>query len=237
MCFLVAIDLSAPSRSAIELSALLTRATGLSPLLLHVSKGKPPLRQLADLYALAEPLRALDTAPRLRTAQGDPAEQVCAYAAMHGARFIVMGTRGHHDRSANATGSVARRVMTCSEVPVIAVRPQTLALPQEHDLPRGQPVALMDTAGPADAASAIARFIVQATQGRLFTVPSGSAWRQGLGREHAPYEAPAHLVLSIDPTAPTPAWVDHLLHVEPTPMVLVSQHPMVWAVRDHTAHG
>jgi nucleotide-binding universal stress UspA family protein len=236
MCFLVAIDLTAPSRYAIELSALLARATGLSPLLLHVSEGRPPLRLLADLYALAEPLRALGSTPRLRTAQGDPAACICAQARAHQARFVVMGTRGHS--RVQTTGSVARRVMAGCTAPVIAVRPQTLALPA--CLPwsaEGQSVALMDPAGPGDAARTIARFLVDATRGDLLEVPRGSAWREGLAPSASHVPAPAHLVLSIDPAAPTPGWVEHLLHEESTPVVLVSQHRGSWTVPDHTARG
>lgn len=236
MCFLVAIDLSAPSRYAIELSALLARATGLSPLLLHVSAGRPPLHLLADLYSLAEPLRALGSTPKLRTAQGDPSTCICEQALARQARFVVMGTRGQG--RTQATGSVARRVMASCPVPVIAVRPQTLALPT--CLPaslEGQSVALMDAAEPGDAARSIARFLVEATRGDLLEVPRGSAWRDGLASAAGPGSRPAHLVLSIDPAAPTPRWVEHLLHEEPTPVVLVSQHRGAQLVPDHTARG
>lgn len=237
MCFLVAIDLTAPSRSAIELSALLARATGLAPLLLHVSEGRPPLHLLADLYSLAEPLRALGTTPRLRTIHGDPSIRICEQAQAHGARFVVMGTRGHHNATVQATGSVARRVMANCPMPVIAVRPETSAQPSPPAAPGARVIALMDAAKPGQAARTIARFLVQATRGRLLSVPSGSTWREDSDAELARRQAPAHLVLSIDPTAPTPAWVEHLLHVESTPMVLVSQHPLPWAVPNPTVRG
>jgi nucleotide-binding universal stress UspA family protein len=238
MCFLVAIDLTAPSRYAIELSALLARATGLSPLLLHVSEGQPPLRLLADLYALAEPLRTDGSTPRLRTAQGDPASRICEHALAHRARFVVMGTRGHRRDDARATGSVARQVMASCPLPVIAVRPQSLSIPAGHRAPQDvQAIALMDAVGAGDAARGIARFLVQATRGRLLEVPRGTSWRTGLEPAATPDQAPAHLVLSIDPTSPTPAWVEHLLHEEPTPLVLVSEHQRPVAVPDHTAGG
>jgi nucleotide-binding universal stress UspA family protein len=123
MCFVVAIDLSAPSRSAIELSAVLARATGLAPLLLHVSEGHPPLRLLADLYSLAEPLRAFGSTPRLRTVQGDPATAICEQATARNARFVVMGTHGPQPTPSSRPGSVAQRVMTGCPLPVIAVQP------------------------------------------------------------------------------------------------------------------
>ncbi len=124
MCFLVAIDLTAPSRSAIELSARLARVTGLSPLLLHVSEGHPPLRLLADLYDLAAPLRAHGGTPRLRTVQGDAAASICEQARIRQARFVVMGTHGRRGDADSDTGSVASAVMAGCDVPVIAVRPQ-----------------------------------------------------------------------------------------------------------------
>jgi len=236
MCFLVAIDLSAPSRSAIELSALLARATGLSPLLIHVSEGRPPLRLLADLYGLAEPLRALGSTPKLRTVQGDPATCIRQQAVARGARFVVMGTRGHQSDNTPPTGSVARRVMAGSEIPVIAVRPQNLALPgSEAAVPRSRVVALMDAAHPGDAAHSIARFLVEAIDGHLLELPTNSSWRGGTKTGLS--SPPAHLVLSIDPAVPAPPWVEQLLHTEPTPLVLVSRHPMAWAVPIHTARG
>jgi len=236
MCFLVAIDLSAPSRSAIKLSALLARATGLSPLLIHVSEGHPPLRLLADLYGLAEPLRALGSTPKLRTVQGDPATCIRQQAVARGARFVVMGTRGHQSDDTPATGSVARRVMAACKIPVIAVRPQNLALPDsEAAVPSSRVVALMDAAHPGDAAHSIARFLVEATDGRLLELPSGSSWLDetttGLSCP------PAHLVLSVDPAAPAPPWVEQLLHTASTPLVLVSRQPMAWAGPNHTVRG
>jgi nucleotide-binding universal stress UspA family protein len=121
MSFLVAIDLSVPSRSAIELATRLSRETGLSPVLLHVSEGRPPLQLLADLYTLAEPLRALGSTPRLRTAQGDPVACICGYAREHRVEFVLMGTRGDSD------DSIARRVMESCTVPVMAVQPRAEA--------------------------------------------------------------------------------------------------------------
>lgn len=230
MCFLVAIDLSAPSRSAIEMSALLARATGLSPLLLHVSAGRPPLQLLADLYTLAEPLRELGSAPRLRTVQGEPAPRICEQAMIRGARFVVMGTRGHH---LQATGSVARSVMASCLIPVIAVRPQTL-MSSATPLPGGRPVALMDAAEPGEAARTIARFLVEATQGRLVELPPDQTWRARLTAQGSPLPNPAHLVVAVDPTTPTPPWIERMLHEEATPMVLVSQRS---GVPFHTATG
>ncbi len=237
MCFLVAIDLSAPSRFAIEVSALLARSTGHEPLLLHVSPDRPSLRQLADLYALAEPLRTFGSTPRLRTAQGDPARTICEQARAREARFVVMGTRGHHAQTGKGTGSVARRVMATCPIPVIAVRPQGAGSPGPAH-PRGsRVVALMDANHPGRTARTIARFLVDATHGSLLNVPSRTDWREGLGPGHSAQRSPAHLVLSIDPSTPTPAWVDHLLHEETTPMVLVSQQPLAPAVSNGTAGG
>jgi nucleotide-binding universal stress UspA family protein len=217
MCFLVAIDLSAPSRSAIELSAVLARATGLSPLLLHVSDGRPQLQLLAELYSLADPLRAGGGSPSLRTAQGDPARQICAQAAIRGARFVVMGTRGQRGLP---TGSVARRVMDTCTIPVIAVRPQTMMTSPPPDSTRG-PVAIMDATPSSEAAREIARILAQATEGSLVDLIPGQALREAPG----PQRRPEHIVVALDTRCPTPAWVERMLDEEPTPMVLVAHRP------------
>jgi nucleotide-binding universal stress UspA family protein len=131
MPFLVAIDLSVPSRSAIELASRLARESGLAPLLLHVSRERPPLQLLADLYTLAEPLRERGTTPRLRTAQGDPATCICRFAREHRVAFVLMGTRGEGE------DSVAQQVMATCSVPVLAVQPRGSGRPALSTNPHG----------------------------------------------------------------------------------------------------
>jgi nucleotide-binding universal stress UspA family protein len=117
---LVPIDLSAPSRCAIELAALLAKAVPCEPVLLHVTREQQPsLDLLAALYALASPIHALGINARLRTLPGQPSAIICEEAIRRDARWIVMGTRGAH----LGEDSVARQVMVSCPVPVVAVRP------------------------------------------------------------------------------------------------------------------
>jgi nucleotide-binding universal stress UspA family protein len=239
MPFLVAIDLSAPSRRAIEVAALLARATGLEPLLVHVSERPPALRQLADLYALAEPLRAFGSTPHLRIAEGEPARCICEQAEHRGCAFVVMGTRGHSGAAAQAPGSVARAVMATCRIPVIAVRPQADpgGVDGDQDPDGREVIALMEAGRASGTAHRIARFLVEAVHGSLVRVPPVFRWRDGIADPilHAPRAT--HLVLSVDPRLPTPTWVDRLLDEEPGPLLLVSDLPFPGPVPDATPLG
>ena len=84
MSVLVPIDLSHPSRGAVAFAAQLATALHTDVRLLHVADQVPTLDQLAQLHALAEPLRRSGVTTRLRTAQGDPAATICAMAERHG---------------------------------------------------------------------------------------------------------------------------------------------------------
>ena len=126
MTILVPIDPSRPSRAAVQVAALLARVLDDELLLLHVSTSPPPLDRLAELHAIAEPLRGEGVPVRLRTAQGDVVERVHAFS--HGARWVVMGTRGT-TLGARARGdSVAWRVLSASPAPVVAVRPSDVGV-------------------------------------------------------------------------------------------------------------
>lgn len=123
MSVLVPIDLSHPSRGAVAFAARLATALHTDVRLLHVADQAPTLDQLAQLHALAEPLRRSGVPTRLRTAQGDPAATICAMADRHDAAWVVMGTRGALI-SKEGGGSVARAVMQGCSRPVAAVRPR-----------------------------------------------------------------------------------------------------------------
>jgi len=84
----------------------------------------------------------------------------------------------------------------------------------------------MSSDRPGDTPRDIARFLVDATQGRLLDVPPGSAWREGLDPRATPGGDPMHLVLSVDARAPTPARIDQLLREGSSPMLLVSGRPL-----------
>lgn len=119
MTILVPIDVSAPSRAAIDLAARLAAAEGLQTVILHVSSSASTLANLVDLYTLADPFHAEGRDARLRTVTGDPALVICSEALRRKARWIVMGTRGKGTKKS----SVSAAVMARAEVPVIAIRP------------------------------------------------------------------------------------------------------------------
>lgn len=123
MSVLVPIDLSHPSRGAVAFAAQVAGALGTDVRLLHVASQPPTLDQLAQLHALAEPLRRRGVPTRLRTVQGDPAQTICAMADRHDAAWVIMGTRGAQIAEEGA-GSVARAVMRGCSRPVVAVRPR-----------------------------------------------------------------------------------------------------------------
>jgi len=57
-----------------------------------------------------------------RLAVGDPAEQICNYAAYIGAKLIAVGTRGHGAVTALLLGSVSDAVIRRAPCPVLVVR-------------------------------------------------------------------------------------------------------------------
>jgi hypothetical protein len=79
MALLVALDLPCAHPDALRVASLFARATAEALLIVHVS-GKPrALGHLADLYALAAPLRASRASVRIRDVEGDPADAICRW--------------------------------------------------------------------------------------------------------------------------------------------------------------
>lgn len=54
--------------------------------------------------------------------EGEPAEEICAYAEKQDADLIVTGTRGRHGEHAFLLGSVAEDIVRDAPVPVLSVR-------------------------------------------------------------------------------------------------------------------
>jgi nucleotide-binding universal stress UspA family protein len=53
---------------------------------------------------------------------GEPATEIARHAQQHGYDLIVMGTRGHTGLTNLVLGSVATKVLACSNVPVLFLR-------------------------------------------------------------------------------------------------------------------
>ncbi|MFH1464147.1 MAG: universal stress protein [Pseudomonadota bacterium] len=236
MPFLVAIDLSAPSRHAIEVAALLARATGLTPLLLHVAEHDPTLHQLADLYGLAEPLRALGSNPSLRTEEGDPATCICAQAVARGCAFVVMGTHGRRSTAVEEPGSVARSVMARARIPVVAVRPQ-VAPRGASPASLGGVVSLVEKGASSPAATRIAGLLAGALHCRLLRAPAAGDRGTASLADGTTSTCPSHVVISVDPVRPALGWVEQILQREPATVVLVSDRPFAWGVSNATPEG
>lgn len=174
MSLLVPIDLTAPSRCAIGLAARVGRATGEEALLLHVSDGPTPLDHLAQLHALASPLREAGLRARLREVVGAPVENICSEAERRAVRWVIMGTRGHWDSPNNGQpGSVARGVLAQAPVPVIAVRPPSATCDcwledPERQLDHGPRVCVVSLSGaPLGSTREIASSLAGAIGGRV----------------------------------------------------------------------
>ncbi len=73
---------------------------------------------LADATARA---KAAGVHIRTRLATGDPAEQICAYAAEIDARLIAVGTRGYGTVASLLLGSVSNAVIRHASCPVLIV--------------------------------------------------------------------------------------------------------------------
>ncbi len=205
MSVLVPIDLSHPSRGAVAFAAQLATALHTDVRLLHVADQVPTLDQLAQLHALAEPLRRSGVTTRLRTAQGDPAATICAMAERHDTAWVVMGTRGALI-SQEGGGSVARAVMQGSNRPVAAVRPRDDA---------AQPVrgGLLALVAPQEATRAIelAHLLGQGVQaGRQGPGPGERLLQPHPGGPPLPREATA--IVAFDPGCVNDAtWCSRLL--------------------------
>ncbi len=125
MTILVPIDATAPSRAAVEVATALAARDGSDLVLMHVHPGPEPagLDLLASLHGIAEPVRSLGVSVRLRVRTGDPIREVCGWAQRHGMQLVVTGTRGGPLVGTESAPSMARALMKCSTVPVLAVRP------------------------------------------------------------------------------------------------------------------
>ncbi len=125
MSILVPIDVSAPSRAAVEVAISLARVRQEDLVLVHAHAGPEPanLERLADLHTLAEPVRAEGVLVRIRVVNGDPVSSVCAWGRNNEVSLIVTGTRGPQDLTVGSSSSTARSLSLCADVPVVAVRP------------------------------------------------------------------------------------------------------------------
>lgn len=89
-------------------------------------------RQHEDIArAVADQLRDVGYRVSVEVREGNPAEQIVAYAKAHPIDLIVMGTRGHTGLARLLLGSVARRVLVHAPTSVLVVREKAHVGPVE----------------------------------------------------------------------------------------------------------
>lgn len=216
MAILVPIDPTQPSRAAVQVAALLARALDDELLLLHVSTTPPPLARLAELHAVAEPLRTEGLTVRLRTVQGDVVERVQSFS--HGARWVVMGTRGTTLGAGAQGDSVAWRVLSGAAAPVVAVRP---SMSGPATALRDGPLLLV-APQPADPAHALARALSAATgQPARRVQPAAEGPALFTGGMPSTGHPIGGAIISFDPNCVSRGWCERVVSHLPEPVLLV----------------
>jgi len=145
-CILVPIDFEPPSKHAMDCAIDLARSLGASVVLLHVydvpaatySTAPMTITARIDAAVKADMSKALeDVVATARERIGNVAgllrrgrawEQILAAASELGADLIVMGTHGRRGLAHAFLGSVAEKIVRMSRVPVLTIRPGSLAV-------------------------------------------------------------------------------------------------------------
>lgn len=131
-----AVDLSEPSRAALEQSADLARQLGAELTLLHVYEPHAPSPELLlqrleeaspDLERQLEGWRARAEAQAGRAVRvvlltGNPAPEIVRFAAAGGFDLVVLATHGRTGLARVLMGSVAEHVVRHAHGPVLVVR-------------------------------------------------------------------------------------------------------------------
>jgi len=117
---LVTTDLSAASRRAFPMAALLARHLGASVTAVHVLRPEGPRPSGKDLHAFVEPeFAGLEVESRVYPAE-PPWHRIVEVAGTEGADLVVMATRGHDSVSDSILGSNTERVLRHAPCPVLA---------------------------------------------------------------------------------------------------------------------
>lgn len=126
---LVGTDFSEASAAAVRVAHAYARAFGARLHVFHVTW--PDEYGVTELLAqIVEELGA--TIPvTVASARGDAADEIVAYARLHGVNLIVVGTHGRTGFSRTLLGSVAERIMRTAPCAVLTV-PAAVATPLEE---------------------------------------------------------------------------------------------------------
>jgi nucleotide-binding universal stress UspA family protein len=146
------VDLSEPSRHALDHAVAVTKWCEAKLVVLHVFRAFPipiavdavalspepiaiePDRILDDVGRFCAPsLGALESPPRIVVKEGDAEHEIIAQAEQLSADLIVMGTHGRKGIQRLLLGSVTERVLRTTRVPVITVPPAERAEPVMYE--------------------------------------------------------------------------------------------------------
>ncbi len=135
---LIAHDFSDPSREAVRIGGAYARQLGADVTLMHVFEiVEPAFLEMSlpdvDRFAICdaansamasdmEALKREGTSVSRHTTIGRPAQQIVAHAIANDFDLIVVGTQGRTGFRRFVMGSVARRVICTSEIPVMSCR-------------------------------------------------------------------------------------------------------------------
>lgn len=150
---LTAFDFSEASRAALTEATRMALTTGAELVLLHVFAQRNPTAEYGwkggatqreherrDLFELleheAEVARTVQVIARVRTAVGEPAQQILEAAALEDAAAIFLGADAHEGFAGMLLGRVALQVVREADAPVFVVRRRAAASPT--DILRGR---------------------------------------------------------------------------------------------------
>lgn len=121
-------------RAEVVLVNLQERASLYELLTLHDLAAIDQAAAQAGAHALEGAQALLDAAElpyEVEVVKGDPAQGIVDLAESYGCDLIVMGARGASEQRSALLGSVANEVLHASPIPVMIVKPDPLATPQE----------------------------------------------------------------------------------------------------------
>jgi nucleotide-binding universal stress UspA family protein len=138
---LAPVDFSSASTTALAYAGIVARASDAALTLLHVypyftsdSELRPYLPNVPEpdeeakaavfrnLARVSAPARSFVRSVHVAMREGDPSEEILAYAKSHDVDLIVMGSHGRHGLDRLISGSVSERVARDAGVSVLAIR-------------------------------------------------------------------------------------------------------------------
>jgi nucleotide-binding universal stress UspA family protein len=181
----VPLDGTAESNTALPVARTFARATAGAISLVRVRTGGETSEDIrAQLTRVADELTSATLQVRTVVRDGDPADEILAEVRAQDADLIVMRTHGRSGLGRMVLGSVAQRLLTEAQVPVVLVRPGGRRLDRVRsvlvpvDGSPGGAIALGAALGLAQSTGAALR-LLQVTVPIASYVYAGAAWHSG----------------------------------------------------------